>query len=170
MRKLFVSTLLLLIPLNLLFSTLPAVADFNSPKPIKLTVADGPMSKENPGDINLMIHYKTGFWGAIEKGQMEVTMPDGEICKGDFPAFVNIDKSNFNSGCIFDYNTWEKYLEKEFTGIWSMPVRRTSATLTGDKGTIITAEYIRFGHGAMSAGRFLAKDNKENIYKAILIK
>lgn len=124
--------------------------------PINIYPVEGPLAGKG-----IILKSKYVYRG-IGHGPIEVTMPDGEVCKGEYSTIAGgVTGSSFGSGWLFSAQQYNSLWGSGFTS--TVENRQYGqATLIGDKGTIVQVEYFTSltGHGFG-----LGKDNKENIYR-----
>ena len=114
----------------------------------------GPISISNPQIIKCKFIYNgTGH------GTIEVFMPDGEICKGEYST---ISEGSFStvSGTAISRHDWATIFGEGFSVSNMQP---GMATAIGNKGTIISVEY--YVDAFSDHGFGVGKDNKGNLYR-----
>jgi hypothetical protein len=89
-------------------------------------------------------------------GDIGFTMPDGEVCKGEYRVIPWSDATT-----LFDKTEYQEYYGRLNPGEES---RCWQVTAYGENGTVIQGEYISADF-SMIHGYGLAKDNKGDIYK-----
>lgn len=104
----------------------------------------------------------TFTWNGTGHGQIEMTLPSGEVCKGSYSTIAD-GFSTSASGSFFSQQLYATYHGSAAT---IANKQYGQALLTGDKGTTMQVEYFT---SAMSPthGYGLAKDNRGNIYRLI---
>ena len=119
---------------------------------------EGPLSKMTP--VPIIQPYADGIWG--NTGNMSLTMPDGEQCKGRWSSAAGAGVAMGTGSLISTYGNVYGTGVSVSTGHGQNPGQ---AILTCDKGTIIHVEFVT---GAGTANGFgFAKDNKGNVYRLI---
>ena len=125
-------------------------------KHARFYVVEGPLVEQNVGVIQARFVHNPFSPG----GPIELTMPDGEVCKGEYTTLYGGGTSvgtGFGTGSVFGANAWATQ--------WGIASGSSytnwgSATMLGNRGTVIQMEYLT---GRKGCG--LAKDNKGNLYK-----
>ncbi len=119
----------------------------------RLYPVEGPLSKQNSQVLEAQ--WLDSWSGS---GWIKLTLPDGEECKGEYTTLEG-GGTSFSSGGLFANSTWATHWGNTYS---SPNTNRGTATLIGNKGTVIEIEYfVTFG----SRGSGLGEDNKGNIYK-----
>ena len=119
---------------------------------------EGPLSEQNP--IPVIVASVDGIMG--NTGNIFLTMPDGENCKGKWSSAAGVSVS------VGTVNLFSQYASIFGTGfsVSNTPgVNRGEAILLGDRGAKIEVEFYT-GSGTAN-GYGLAKDNRGNIYKLL---
>lgn len=124
--------------------------------PINIYPVEGPLAGKGIILKSKYVYTGTGH------GPIEVVMPDGEVCKGEYSTIAGgVTGTSFGFGGLF---TAQQYTSLLGSGFMSAVENKQygQATLIGDKGTIVQVEYFTSltGHGFG-----LGKDNKGNIYR-----
>lgn len=118
--------------------------------PINIYPVEGPLAGKGVILKSKYVNTGTGH------GTIEVVMPDGEVCKGEYSTVAG-----GVTGWLFSTQQYNSLWGSSFMSVVENR-QYGQATLIGDKGTIIQVEYFTSvtGHGFG-----LGKDNKGNIYK-----
>ena len=118
----------------------------------------GPLSEVKP--LPVIRARVDGIMG--NSGDIALTMPDGEACKGQWSSAAGMSVT-YGSGTLFSqYGSiyWSGYTVGNKPG-----ENRGQAIVIGKRGTVIEIEFYT---GSGTANGFgLAKDNKGNIYKVL---
>lgn len=127
---------------------------------------DGPMAKLSPPPVlNATVDGITG-----NSGNVSLTMPDGERCKGRWSSIAPMSyRRNTGSatGTASDGMTsvWGTVYGSSVS-VGNVPgVNKGEAMLIGERGTVMQIEFYT-GSGTAN-GTGVAKDNKGNIYKVL---
>jgi len=128
---------------------------------------EGPLSKEQPLPVLLATAY--GIMG--NTGNISLTLPDGEFCKGKWssiaPMSVGISTASASGTTISGmFSVWSTVYGSGFSMSNLPGVNKGEAMLVGNKGTVIQVEFYT-GSGTAN-GTGVAKDNKGNIFKVLL--
>ena len=118
----------------------------------------GPLSEVKP--LPILKARVDGIMG--NSGGISLTMPDGEVCKGQWSSAAGMSVT-YGSGTLFSqYGSayWSGYTVGNKPG-----ENRGQAIIIGERDTVIDIEFYT---GSGTANGFgLAKDNKGNIYKVL---
>jgi len=118
----------------------------------------GPLSEQKP--IPVLVANVDGIMG--NTGNINLTMPDGEICKGKWSSAAGMQVS---VGTVNLFSQYGSALGTGYSVTNAAGVNRGEAILIGERGTQIEVEFYT-GSGTAS-GYGLAKDNHGNIYKLL---
>ncbi len=126
----------------------------------------GPMSKLSP--LPILKARADGITG--NTGNISLTMPDGELCKGRWSSIAPMAyRASTASAAVTTVgdmaSVWSAVYGSGFSMANVPGVNRGEAVLVGDRGTIIQVEFYT-GSGTAN-GTGVAKDNKGNIYKML---
>lgn len=149
--------------IGLLLFLLPGCA-----RPVGVYPVEGPLAEsgtvsriEMTFDSFQFIDYKEysftlpGNWA--KRGKIHVTLPDGEICQGEYAIYPFGHTIR-----LFSYAQYDTYF-----GSTTPPrlARYGQALATGDQGTVFQAEFYVTKSSRQGYG--LARDNKDNVYKLL---
>jgi hypothetical protein len=111
---------------------------------------DGPLYTAGTSSISAIFN-----WDGTGHGSISFTMPDGEICSGQYTTMPNIQTNYIFGTSLFGsyYGNGFSYYDKQYG----------QAMATGDKGSIFQFEY--FVSGLTNHGYGIGKDNRGNTYK-----
>jgi len=112
----------------------------------------GPQKSPHPVVKPITSTFK---WAGNKDGILSFTMTDGEVCKGEYRIASWSETSSF-----FNKSDYREYYGEVGPANGTKYIQ---ATVYGDKGLIIQAEYFPTGH-SLNDGYGLAKDNQGNIY------
>lgn len=127
---------------------------------------DGPLSKLQP--LPVLTATAGGITG--NTGNISLTMPDGEFCKGRWssiaPMSVGYSTASATGSATSGMSSvWATVYGSGFS-VSNLPgVNKGEAMLVGNRGTVIHVEFYT-GSGTAN-GLGVAKDNKGNIFKVI---
>lgn len=122
-------------------------------KQARLYPIAGPLTENNTGV--LVAEFADTWMGS---GWLKLTLPSGELCRGEYTTLES-GGIGVGTGSAFNKDTWMAHWGASYS---RASTNRGTATLIGNKGSIIEIEYYTtFG----SRGFGLGKDNKGNIYK-----
>lgn len=130
---------------------------------------EGPLSKKTP--LPVIVAKASGI--SENTGDISLTMPDGECCKGRWASAagagvsvgfgsIAVSSTGGTSSFFKTYSTTYGFGASMNTGTGQNP---GTAMLTCDRGRVIQVEFIT-GAGTANGYGF-AKDNKGNVYKLI---
>lgn len=118
----------------------------------------GPLSLQKP--LPILTANVDGIMG--NTGNINLIMPDGELCKGKWSSAAGM---SVGYGTVNLFSQYGSMLGSGFSVANNPGVNRGEAILVGTKGTIIEIEFYT---GSGTANGFgLAKDNQGNIYKVL---
>ena len=118
----------------------------------------GPLSDQKPFPV--LTAHVDGIMG--NTGNIKLTMPDGELCKGKWSSAAGMSVSY---GSVNLFSQYGNIFGSGFSVANNPGVNRGEAILAGNKGTLIEIEFYT---GSGTANGFgLAKDNHGNIYKVL---
>jgi hypothetical protein len=127
--------------------------------PGHLYPVQGPLSLESPAPI-----YKFTLSGVYKSGTLSATLPDGEVCKGDWSAIAQDDPSAKQFSAQWDAVYGTGFFVANVLG---NPVF-AGAILTGNKGTTLNVQFYDPVPGQVNAVKGIAQDNKGNLFKLTL--
>lgn len=137
-------------------------------RPVGLYPVEGPLAEsgnisrlEMTFDSFQFMDYKEysftlpGNWD--KRGQIQVILADGEICRGEYAIYPFGHTIR-----LFSYDQYATYF-----GSTSAPrlSRYGQALATGDRGTVFQAEF--YVTSSSKQGYGLARDTKNNVYKLL---
>jgi hypothetical protein len=128
----------------------------------------GPLSSQTPTPV-----YLAKFSGAFRSGTLTATLDGGEICTGRWQMVPRpkLEKGATNATDPAAGNMtaeWDLVYGHGFYVAQVLGQRLyVRSTLTGNRGTVLTAEMYRpdTQHAALGSIKGVAKDDKNNIYK-----
>jgi hypothetical protein len=128
------------------------IAGFVVPSSIYLHPVKGPIFDQSPP--NALKGSASGV------GSISVALPSGETCKGEWQT---IQQTQMEVGLASDWDFvyGQGYFAKSVQG----SRLRAKATLVGNKGSEIRAEFFRHSNAAPIQG--VAKDSAGNIFKVV---
>jgi hypothetical protein len=127
---------------------------------------NGPLSKMQP--LPVLTATADGIMG--NTGNISLTLPDGEFCKGRWSSIAPMDV-NYSTALATSTTTngmssvWATVYGSGFSVNNLAGVNKGEAVLVGDKGTVIQVEFYTGSGTANGAG--VAKDNKGNFFKVL---
>jgi len=129
------------------------VATINIPRSLYFNSVKGPILEQYPNTV------VTGSASGLSSGPISLKLPTGESCKGEWSP-VPQTQAETGLSSYWDLVYGQGYFTKNIQGARY----RVKATLVGEKGSEIQAEFCRHsGHEAPVQG--VAKDLTGNVYK-----
>ena len=127
---------------------------------------DGPMSEQQP--LPVLTATADGITG--NTGNISLTLPDGEYCKGRWssiaPMSVGFSTATASGTATTGMaSVWSTVYGSGFSMSNLPGVNKGEAMMVGDRGTVIQVEFYT-GSGTAN-GTGVAKDNKGNIFKVL---
>ncbi len=127
---------------------------------------EGPLSKEQP--LPVLLATADGIMG--NTGNISLTLPDGEFCKGKWSSIAPISvgfstASATGTAASGMTSVWSTVYGSGFSMSNLPGVNKGEAMLVGNRGTVIKVEFYT-GSGTAN-GTGVAKDNKGNIFKML---
>lgn len=149
---------------NIIFAILIILAGCSTTA--TLYPVEGPLSKEQP--LPVLLATAGGIMG--NTGNISLTLPDGEYCKGRWssiaPMSVGFPTASASGTATTGMSSvWSTVYGSGFS-VSNLPgVNKGEAMLVGDRGTVIQVEFYTGSGTANGSG--VAKDNKGNIFKVL---
>lgn len=113
---------------------------------------EGPLSKVTPLPIiKATVHGVLG-----DSGDIDLTMPDGEVCEGQWSSTGGVSAS-YKAGSLFSQYGGEYWAGYNIDG------NRGQAIAVGERGRVIEVEF--YTRPGTASGFGIARDNKGNVYK-----
>ena len=129
------------------------VASITIPKSLYFNPVKGPILDQYPNTV------VNGSASGLSSGSISLKLPTGETCKGEW-ATIPQTQAEMDLSSYWDLVYGQGYFTKNIQGVRD----RAKAKMTGEKGTVILAEfYRRTEHEATFQG--VAKDSVGNVYK-----
>lgn len=108
------------------------------------------------------------FHGLATTGECDVTLPTGELCKGNYSMALNQAQVWGVGGGVAQWqHVWGQVWGANYQSrVYSAGLQYGMASLAGDKGTILEIQFVM---GNMDGHGFgVAKDNRGNFFKLYL--
>ncbi len=124
--------------------------------PGHLYPVEGALSAKTPVPI-----YKVTLNGVLNSGSMSATLPDGEVCSGNWTAVPQNDPSAGQLSVEWDRVYGEGFFVANILGNPDF----ARAILVGAKGTTLNVEFFAPMPGQMIGAKGVATDNHGNVFK-----
>jgi|HubBroStandDraft_6_1064221.scaffolds.fasta_scaffold440224_3 hypothetical protein len=124
--------------------------------PGRLYPVQGPLAGQTPLPM-----YKVTISGVFKSGTMSATVPDGEVCSGNWTAVGQNDPAPGKMSADWDQVFGQGYFVANVLGA---PVV-ARAVLTGTRGTVLNVEFYDPQPGHIESVVGVARDNNGDLFK-----